>query len=148
MSFVLLKQLVVNEGQRTEMLDAKALQAACRAVKSDKPEVSSQQHILATHTRKQQLHIHPSGCGLMHNAGGMLACVLCSLASSQVSGSASELLGALVHYVTDEQIKALSQHAHTVYPLKLSTLVSGSSLTRSLVLSLRVVWCGLVFRCG
>ena len=41
MSFVLLKQLVASEPQRREMMEAKALQAACRAVKSDKPEVSA-----------------------------------------------------------------------------------------------------------
>ena len=41
MSFVLLKQLVASEEQRKAMLEAKVLQAACRAVKSDKPEVSS-----------------------------------------------------------------------------------------------------------
>ena len=44
MSFVLLKQLSTNDEQRDEMLKAKALQAACRAVKSDKPEVSEQPH--------------------------------------------------------------------------------------------------------
>ena len=44
MSFVLLKQLVASEGQRKEMMEAKALQAACRAVKSDKPEVGNHHH--------------------------------------------------------------------------------------------------------
>ena len=43
MSFVLLKQLVANEEQRKQMMEARALQAACRAVKSDKPEVSCEQ---------------------------------------------------------------------------------------------------------
>ena len=41
MSFVLLKQLVASDIQRKEMMEAKGLQAACRAVKSDKPEVSA-----------------------------------------------------------------------------------------------------------
>ena len=44
MSFVLLKQLVASEAQRKEMMQAKAMQVACRAVKSDKPEVSNYQH--------------------------------------------------------------------------------------------------------